>query len=148
MYIWKKQVSGAISLETLSSLKQYKHIFTLESGSQKMVNSISTKGFFSTVTPILKSETSIPVMLKLCEIFMIPIMCYRCEIWGFEDIEKVEFIFSMFRSQHQPWQSEERTTSSSSVVERKTAKILGQTFFRGYPTPTKRRSKSLHSQCN
>ena len=32
-----------------------------------------------------------------------------------------------------------RTTSSSSVVERKTAKILlGQTLFRGYPTATKR----------
>ena len=42
-----------------------------------------------------------------------------------------------------------RTTSSSSVVQRKIAKILGQTLFRGHPTSTKDAANlSIHNAAN
>jgi hypothetical protein len=82
-------------------LKQYRHIVTLESGSQKMVNSIRQDNTFPNKherllfhcdTYTLK-RPPVLVMLKPYEIFMVPIMWCGCEIWGFEedkDIEKVE----------------------------------------------------------
>ena len=76
------------------------------------------------------------VMLKLYEAYLIPIMCYGCEIWGFQEDESIERV-ELWILKHNyaaypyinPYNGSPRRiratpTPTSPVVERKNTKIL------------------------
>ena len=94
----------------------------------------------------------ISVMLKLYEAYLIPIMCYGCEIWGFkedESIERVE-LWILKHMLHAP------ISIPTMVVRGELGQLPLHLWWKetlehnqlwGHPKSSGRRSKSPYTQC-